>query len=194
MSDTLAIRGSLFTPDFLTDSIREIDDWNTLAEGALDRFKEAVEEIFAPFPISQKPNETQTEDDLIWPLLGALGWTAWLRQQNLSPKGRDDVPDGILFESDGDQEQGQRLSGGMEALRAQLRGGRIQTMGAAARPSLGATRRGNRAFVPNAALPAPRRRCDRRRAEESCAHAWRRKYMIHRGLPALPRSPRNSPE
>ena len=73
---------------------------NTLAEGALDRFKEAVEEIFAPFPISQRPNETQTEDDLIWPILGALGWTAWLRQQNLSPKGRDDVPDGILFESD----------------------------------------------------------------------------------------------
>ena len=100
MSDTLAIRGSLFTPDFLTDSIRDIDDWNTLAEGALDRFKEAVEEIFAPFPISQRPNETQTEDDLIWPILGALGWTAWLRQQNLSPRGREDVPDGILFESD----------------------------------------------------------------------------------------------
>ena len=99
MSDTRASRGSLFTPDFLTDSIRDIDDWNTLAEGALDRFKEAVEEIFTTFPISQRPNETQTEDDLIWPILGALGWAAWLRQQNLSPKGREDVPDGILFES-----------------------------------------------------------------------------------------------
>ena len=100
MNDTLASRGSLFTPDFLTDSIRDIDDWNTLAEGALDRFREAVEEIFATFPVSHRPNETQTEDDLIWPILGALGWTAWLRQQNLSPRGREDVPDGILFESD----------------------------------------------------------------------------------------------
>ena len=81
--------------------IREIDDWNTLAEDDLNRFKETVEEIFASFPISQRPNETQTEDDLIWPILGALGWTVWLRQQNLSPRGREDVPDGILFESDG---------------------------------------------------------------------------------------------
>jgi hypothetical protein len=44
-------------------------------------------------------NESQTEDDLIWPILRALGWTESLRQQNLSPKGRDDVPDGVLFES-----------------------------------------------------------------------------------------------
>ena len=100
MSDTRASQGSLFTPDFLTDSIRDIDDWNSLAERDLDRFRETLEGIFAPFPISQRPNETQTEDDLIWPILGALGWTAWLRQQNLSPRGRDDVPDGILFDND----------------------------------------------------------------------------------------------
>ena len=100
MSDTIATRGSLFTPDFLTDSIRDLDDWKTLAEDDSDRFREAVEEIFSRFPISQRPNESQTEDDLIWPILEALGWTAWLRQQNLSPRGREDVPDGILFESD----------------------------------------------------------------------------------------------
>ena len=45
----------------------------------------------------QTPNESQTEDDLIWPLLAALGWTASLRQQNLAPRGREDVPDGLLF-------------------------------------------------------------------------------------------------
>ena len=100
LSNTIAIRGSLFTPDILTDSIRDLDDWKTLAEDDSDRFREAVEEIFSRFPISQRPNESQTEDDLIWPILEALGWTAWLRQQNLSPRGREDVPDGILFESD----------------------------------------------------------------------------------------------
>ena len=100
MSVTIATRGSLFTPDFLTDSIRDLDDWKTLAEDDSDRLREAVEEIFTRFPISQRPNETQTDDDLIWPILEALGWTAWLRQQNLSPRGREDVPDGILFEND----------------------------------------------------------------------------------------------
>ena len=55
--------------------------------------------VFDRFPISQTPNESQTEDDLIWPILETLGWTQSLRQQNLSPRGREDVPDGLLFES-----------------------------------------------------------------------------------------------
>src|SRR6266436_2711654 len=42
-------------------------------------------------------NSSQTEDDLIWPVLSRLGWTESLRQQNLAPRGREDVPDGLLF-------------------------------------------------------------------------------------------------
>ena len=34
---------------------------------------------------------------MIWPVLARLGWTASLRQQNLSAYGRVDVPDGLLF-------------------------------------------------------------------------------------------------
>ena len=45
----------------------------------------------------QTPNESQTEDDLIWPVLLRLGWKESLRQQNLSDHGRTDVPDGLLF-------------------------------------------------------------------------------------------------
>ena len=52
---------------------------------------------FNVFPIAGSPNESQTEDDLIWPVLTQLGWTASLRQQNLSAHGREDVPDGLLF-------------------------------------------------------------------------------------------------
>ena len=100
MSVVIASRGGLFSPDFLTDSIRSVDDWNALSNDDVDRFQSAAVNIVTKFPITQRSNETQTEDDLIWPILGALGWTAWLRQQNLSPRGRDDVPDGILFESD----------------------------------------------------------------------------------------------
>ncbi len=54
--------------------------------------------IFNRFPTAQTPNESQTEDDLIWPILARLGWTASLRQQNLAARGREDVPDGLLFQ------------------------------------------------------------------------------------------------
>ena len=53
--------------------------------------------MFTRFPIAGAPNESQTEDDLIWPVLSRLGWTTSLRQQNLSASGRQDVPDGLLF-------------------------------------------------------------------------------------------------
>ena len=69
-----------------------------------DEFVELVradlKRIFDRFPTSQTPNESQTEDDLIWPVLTRIGWTASLRQQNLAPHGREDVPDGLLFQDD----------------------------------------------------------------------------------------------
>ena len=99
MSSEIASQGSLFTSDFLTETIQGVSEWSALGDADLDQFGESVRALFDRFPISQTPNESQTEDDLIWPILEALGWTESLRQQNLSPKGRDDVPDGLLFES-----------------------------------------------------------------------------------------------
>lgn len=99
MSSEIASQGSLFTSDFLTESIQGVSEWNTLGDADLDRFGASLRSIFDRFPISLTPNESQTEDDLIWPILEALGWTLSLRQQNLSPRGREDVPDGLLFES-----------------------------------------------------------------------------------------------
>lgn len=87
----------MFSSDFLTESIRDVSEWRAVTDAELDGFLRSIEVSFARFPIAQTPNESQTEDDLIWPLLAALGWTESLRQQNLSPKGRDDVPDGLLF-------------------------------------------------------------------------------------------------
>jgi Eco57I restriction-modification methylase len=95
----IASQGSLFTSDFLTESIQDVSEWNTLGDADLEKFGESIRGHFDSFPITQTPNESQTEDDLIWPILEALGWTESLRQQNLSPKGREDVPDGLLFES-----------------------------------------------------------------------------------------------
>ena len=100
MVDNIASQGSLFTSDFLTESIRDDRDWQELSDDVLATIHSEITAIFDGFPVDQTPNESTTENDLIWKVLKALGWTAYLTQQNLSPKGREDVPDGLLFGSD----------------------------------------------------------------------------------------------
>ena len=87
-------RGSLFAGDVLCDTVVESDEWRAFDDAALESDLAA---ILARFPTAGAPNESQTEDDLIWPILKRLGWAHSLRQQNLSATGRDDVPDGLLF-------------------------------------------------------------------------------------------------
>lgn len=90
-------QGSLFSSDFLTDSITRLSDYTDISDDTLAEVTAQFKHTYAQFPVRQTPNESQTEDDLIWPVLAALGWTASLRQQNLAPRGREDVPDGLLF-------------------------------------------------------------------------------------------------
>jgi hypothetical protein len=93
-------QGSLFSSDFLNDSITRLADWSIIQEPGLKALQSDLRKIYDRFPIKKTPNESQTEDDLIWLILARLGWTATLRQQNLAAKGRGDVPDGILFADD----------------------------------------------------------------------------------------------
>ena len=97
MSIGEVFRGGLFASDLLADAAGRPDDWPALDDAELDDLEASFRAVFARFPVSQSPNESQTEDDLIWPVLRLLGWTASLRQQNLSAHGREDVPDGLLF-------------------------------------------------------------------------------------------------
>ncbi len=97
-------QGSLFSNDFLSQSIVELPDWKDIDSEAMDGFYESLRGIFNKFPVEQKPNEGQTETDLIWPILERLGWTASLQQQNLTAQGRQDVPDGLLFADDATKE------------------------------------------------------------------------------------------
>ena len=97
MSAGRPFRGSLFAEDFLRESIVDLPDWQDFDELMLDAVDSTLRDIFAHFPADLSPNESQTEDDLIWPVLRQLGWTANLRQQNLSAHGREAVPDGLLF-------------------------------------------------------------------------------------------------
>ena len=100
MSIASPFQGSLFVNDFLCESIVQLPDWREIDDKYFDIFKTSIGKVFDRFPTSQTPNESQTEDDLIWPVLGQLGWRASLRQQNLSAHGREDVPDGLLFADD----------------------------------------------------------------------------------------------
>ena len=93
----IPFQGSLFANDFLQESITRLDDWQDIDASTLDVLGASVRNVFDDFPIAGSPNESQTEDDLIWPVLVHLGWTASLRQQNLSAHGREGVPDGLLF-------------------------------------------------------------------------------------------------
>ena len=95
-----ALQGGLFANDFLTGSIVEVEEWQALSDASLEAFERSLRKVFDPFPTEQRPNESQTEEDLIWPVLVVLGWTSSLRQQNLTPRGVVDVPDGLLFADD----------------------------------------------------------------------------------------------
>ena len=92
------LQGGLFTSNFLADAVQEMAEWQRWDDAS--GLETELQDIFDAFPVEQDPNESQTEDDLIWPILNCLGWTAHLRQQNLTPQGRDDVPDGLLFADD----------------------------------------------------------------------------------------------
>ena len=96
----IAFSGSMFAGDFLCDGIKDEDEWQALDDSGLNALENALREIFDDFPIGGSPNESQTEEDLIWRVLRCLGWESNLRQQNLSPHGRREVPDGLLFENE----------------------------------------------------------------------------------------------
>jgi len=89
--------GSLFSQDYLVEGIRRSAAYSNVEVTTL---RERLEGLLNAFPHATRPNEATTESDLVWPVLEALGWSSWLTQQNLSPRGRDNVPDGLLFIDD----------------------------------------------------------------------------------------------
>lgn len=86
--------GSLFTRDYLTEAVTQTSAYGKVD---VDRVRSELASLFDTFPTGQKPTEAKTEDDLIWKVLGVLGWDHHERQVNLSYRGRDNIPDGILF-------------------------------------------------------------------------------------------------
>ncbi|MEO6967760.1 MAG: hypothetical protein ABI132_04790 [Rhodanobacteraceae bacterium] len=92
------MHGQLFTSDFLRDGIRETSGWAS-AETEFGVFRAAVQKVFVEVQPDFALNEAQTEDEIILPVLKALGWTEHLRQATANSSGRADVPDFLLFAS-----------------------------------------------------------------------------------------------
>ena len=86
--------GNLFTHYFLTNGIKSTDEWKGVAP-TLESFRGSVNWPYQTFKTHHEPNEASTEQDLIRPVLGALGWTEYLPQQ--PGPGNEDIPDHLLF-------------------------------------------------------------------------------------------------
>lgn len=97
MAVDLTFQGTLFSSDFLTESITRLAEWKSLDDEAIDAMAAELRDLFGHFPTDQKPNEARTINELIWPILKTLGFEHTLQEVNLTVKGRDDVPDGLLF-------------------------------------------------------------------------------------------------
>lgn len=93
------LKGSLFTREYLIEGICQSEEWRNLDDSIIKNFRNQLLEIFDTFPISGNPLEATTEDDLIKPIIEALGWNDYLTQQTTARKGRADVPDFLLFPS-----------------------------------------------------------------------------------------------
>lgn len=90
-------QGGLFTRDYLTLGVRDTEAWKSLDAASVAAVDADLKAIFARFPVNKSPSEPRTEDDLIWKVLQRLGWSDYVRQQPLSAKGRENIPDGLLF-------------------------------------------------------------------------------------------------
>lgn len=93
------LSGGLFTHDFLIEGICGTGAWTALEDAAVTDVRSRLDKLLSAIGKLKNPNEAETEKELIWPLLDALGWTEMSVQQNLSVKARDDVPDALLFGS-----------------------------------------------------------------------------------------------
>lgn len=94
------ISGHLFTRDFLLEGIDREADWLAIDEDALVKFTSEIRRLAAAMAASSRPNESDTEQRFIYPVLNLLGWQDRLQQQTASVKGRKQVPDALLLPSE----------------------------------------------------------------------------------------------
>lgn len=90
-------QGALFTRDWLKEGIAETPEWQGLTRNEDNLLWEEARTLLLEHASRKKPTEAETEDHLIYPLLEMLGWEHKSVQQNMTTRGRKDVPDALLF-------------------------------------------------------------------------------------------------
>lgn len=92
------MQGQLFTTDFLLRAITDLLVWRDADREGFPAFRAELARVLASRAAHSELNEAQTEDEIVKPILNALGFVdAWLPQVNIGKKGREDVPDYLLF-------------------------------------------------------------------------------------------------
>ena len=89
--------GQLFTQYFLTEGIQATDAWQDCVRQPLTftAFKQSLRDILDKIASAHEPNEAQTENEVVRPLLELLGWDHHMPQQGSDRQ--EDIPDYLLF-------------------------------------------------------------------------------------------------
>ena len=89
--------GQLFTQYFLTEGIQATDAWQDCVRQprSFTAFKQSLSEILDKIASAHEPNEAQTENEVVRPLLELLGWDHQMPQQGSDRQ--EDIPDYLLF-------------------------------------------------------------------------------------------------
>ncbi len=92
------MQGQLFTQDFLTRGVQDTPPFEALNDVAFAAFSAGLQAIYSGFGAQSTNNEAQTESEIIHKVVALLGWAGdTLPQVNADPKGRESVPDLLLF-------------------------------------------------------------------------------------------------
>jgi hypothetical protein len=92
------MQGQLFTQDFLTRGVQDTPPFEALNDSVFTAFSANLQAIYNGFSAQSTNNEAQTESEIIHKVVALLGWGGdTLPQVNADPKGRESVPDLLLF-------------------------------------------------------------------------------------------------
>lgn len=89
------VQGSLFTHYFLSEGVRQTSEYQQISAASLDALLKELQERYLALREALAPDEADTEDDLIEPILQKLGF-GYSRQKSPSQSATD-RPDFLLF-------------------------------------------------------------------------------------------------
>ncbi|MGB8363915.1 MAG: hypothetical protein ACLQUZ_00505 [Rhizomicrobium sp.] len=91
-------KGTLFADDFLREGILATPDWQAFELSEFQAIETKLKRILDPFEIGAHHNEADTEERVIYKVLGALGWDGLILRRNaMAEKGKEDIPDALLL-------------------------------------------------------------------------------------------------